>query len=103
MYLQATGYFLITILITTFYQKWSSFITGNGSLKQKQKPKPHYISNNMAKHFNPYRSLMIQRDTSELDIKNAFKTLALLHHPDKGGKIEKFQEILSLTTGHFFQ
>jgi hypothetical protein len=34
-------------------------------------------------------------DYTEADLKKAFKRLAVLHHPDKGGQKETFQDILS--------
>ena len=40
-----------------------------------------------------YQVLGVGRDASDDAIKKAFRTLASKHHPDKGGSIEKFQEI----------
>ncbi|PMD16320.1 heat shock protein DnaJ, partial [Hyaloscypha hepaticicola] len=44
-----------------------------------------------------YQVLGIEKDCTETDIKNAYRRLALLHHPDKnpGCKIseEKFKQI----------
>lgn len=42
---------------------------------------------------DPYQILGISRNSSEDDIKRAYKRLAREHHPDKGGSNEKFQEI----------
>lgn len=42
---------------------------------------------------NLYEVLGLTKDCSEDDIKNAFKTLAKKHHPDRGGDDEKFKEI----------
>lgn len=36
-----------------------------------------------------YDILGVPKDASDADIKKAFKKLALKHHPDKGGDIEK--------------
>lgn len=40
-----------------------------------------------------YDILGVPKNASEADIKKAFKKLALKHHPDKGGDVEKFKEI----------
>jgi DnaJ family protein A protein 2 len=40
-----------------------------------------------------YQILGINTDASEIDIKKAYRNLALKHHPDKGGDSEKFKEI----------
>ena len=40
-----------------------------------------------------FQSLGISDNASESDIKLAYRKLAILHHPDKGGKQEKFIEI----------
>ncbi|GAA5990810.1 hypothetical protein JCM10908_000027 [Rhodotorula pacifica] len=40
-----------------------------------------------------YRTLGLEPGASEADVKTAFKTLALQHHPDKGGDAERFKEI----------
>jgi len=42
---------------------------------------------------NPYDILNIPRNSSEEEIKRAYKKLARENHPDKGGSKEKFQEI----------
>lgn len=45
----------------------------------------------MAKDY--YKDLGVEKNASADDIKNAFRRLAFEHHPDKGGKTEKFKEI----------
>ena len=40
-----------------------------------------------------YNILGINRTSSADDIKKAYRKLASLHHPDKGGDTAKFQEI----------
>lgn len=40
-----------------------------------------------------YKILGVKRDASDEEIKKAFRRLAHEHHPDKGGKQEKFKEI----------
>ncbi|KWU42199.1 hypothetical protein RHOSPDRAFT_36239 [Rhodotorula sp. JG-1b] len=40
-----------------------------------------------------YRTLGITPGASETEVRTAFKALARLHHPDKGGDEEKFKEI----------
>ena len=40
-----------------------------------------------------YKTLGIERGASEDDIKRAYRKLASIHHPDKGGDTAKFQEI----------
>lgn len=42
---------------------------------------------------DPYKILGIERSASELDIKKAYRKLAIKHHPDKGGDAEKFKQI----------
>ena len=37
--------------------------------------------------------LGVSKDADEATIKKAYKKLALKHHPDKGGDVEKFKEI----------
>lgn len=40
-----------------------------------------------------YKLLGVAKDADENEIKKAYKKLALKHHPDKGGDVEKFKEI----------
>jgi len=40
-----------------------------------------------------YEILNIQKDASHNDIKKAYHKLAVKHHPDKGGDVNKFKEI----------
>lgn len=42
---------------------------------------------------NYYEILGVSKDASESEIKKAFRTLSLIHHPDRGGDTHKFQEI----------
>ena len=44
---------------------------------------------------NPYRILGLNKDASKEEIKEAYKKLAKLHHPDKGGNEEMFKLIKS--------
>lgn len=40
-----------------------------------------------------YTTLGVSRNATQDEIKKAFRTLAMKHHPDKGGDLAKFQEI----------
>lgn len=42
---------------------------------------------------DPYSILGVPKDADEDTIKKAYRRLALQHHPDKGGNVEKFQQI----------
>jgi len=41
-----------------------------------------------------YKILGVERDASQDDIKKAFRKLAAIHHPDKGGDADLFKKIL---------
>jgi len=43
--------------------------------------------------MDPYKVLNIDKDSSNSDIKKAYRKLAMEHHPDKGGDPEKFKEL----------
>ena len=43
--------------------------------------------------MNPYTELEVPVDASTEDIKQKYRTLAQLHHPDKGGNEERFKRI----------
>jgi len=40
-----------------------------------------------------YKTLDVEKDASDAEIKKAYRKLAVKHHPDKGGDPEKFKEI----------
>ena len=42
---------------------------------------------------NPYKTLGVQENADDIQIKKAYKKLAMQHHPDKGGDAKKFQEV----------
>ena len=40
-----------------------------------------------------YKTLQVPTDATEKDITKAYRTLAMKHHPDKGGDETKFKNI----------
>ncbi|CAE8637315.1 unnamed protein product [Polarella glacialis] len=40
-----------------------------------------------------YKTLEVEKNANEADIKKAYRKLAVKHHPDKGGDPEKFKEV----------
>ena len=42
---------------------------------------------------NLYVVLGVSEDATSSEIKKSYRSLSLVHHPDKGGSIEKFQEL----------
>ena len=42
---------------------------------------------------DPYQVLGLEKNASDVDIRKAYKKLAIKYHPDKGGDEEKFKEI----------
>lgn len=42
---------------------------------------------------NYYEILGVSKDASDIEIKKAYRTLSLTHHPDRGGDTHRFQEI----------
>jgi len=40
-----------------------------------------------------YKTLGVDKDATETEIKKAYRKMSLIHHPDKGGSDEKFKEI----------
>jgi len=47
----------------------------------------------MSQELDPYEILQINYDADIVEIRNNFKRLILLHHPDKGGNPQQFQII----------
>ena len=45
-----------------------------------------------------YRTLGVNRNASQDEIKKAYKKQAMKHHPDKGGDSAKFQKLTKPTT-----
>jgi len=45
----------------------------------------------MAKDY--YKTLGVERNATQDEIKKAFRALAHKYHPDKGGDAEKFKEV----------
>jgi len=43
--------------------------------------------------MDPYDTLGVSRNATKDEIKKAYRKLAIIHHPDKGGDEKKFQEI----------
>ncbi len=44
--------------------------------------------------MNLYEILKCESEATQAEIKNAYRKLALIHHPDKGGNVEAFQQIV---------
>ena len=44
-----------------------------------------------------YKTLGVQENATDGEIKKAYKKLAMQHHPDKGGDAELFKKISNLT------
>lgn len=44
-----------------------------------------------------YKTLGIQSDATEDEIKKGYRKSSLIHHPDKGGTDEKFKEVSRIT------
>ena len=40
-----------------------------------------------------YKTLGVNKNASQSDIKSAFKKQAMKHHPDKGGDHKQFQQL----------
>jgi DnaJ family protein A protein 2 len=47
----------------------------------------------MSENINYYNELGLDKTASLTDIKRAYRTLAMQHHPDKGGDAEKFKKV----------
>ena len=43
--------------------------------------------------LNPYEALGVPKESSDADVKKAYRNLARQHHPDKGGDPEQFKKI----------
>lgn len=43
--------------------------------------------------MNPYEILGLPPDATVEDAKAAYRRLAQIHHPDKGGTVEKFRQL----------
>ena len=41
-------------------------------------------------HYNPYAVLGVHRGSTDEEIKEAYLRLAMEHHPDRGGDVDKF-------------
>ncbi len=52
-----------------------------------------FSSQSVEKPIDSFSILGLNENATELDVKSAFKKLANIHHPDKGGKQDKFIEI----------
>lgn len=49
-----------------------------------------------------YKTLGIQSDATEDEIKKGYRRSSLIHHPDKGGSDEKFKEVCSTSSMNSF-
>ena len=38
-----------------------------------------------------YETLNVKKDATDVEIKKAYRTLSLIHHPDRGGDAEMFK------------
>ncbi|POV94509.1 hypothetical protein PSHT_16165, partial [Puccinia striiformis] len=80
--------------------KRSSHSHSNESYPHSSRNRSSYPNNNTDKPVDPaddpkgyYWTLAVQKKASMKEIKVAFRKLSLLHHPDKGGQVKKFQSI----------
>ena len=63
-----------------------SWLANTGDLKT-------YDVKNMVVDDELYKTLQVPTDATEKDITKAYRTLAMKHHPDKGGDETKFKNI----------
>ena len=47
---------------------------------------------------SPFEILGLETSATEDEIKKAFRTLVMIHHPDKGGDRDKFEKIVAAYT-----
>ena len=71
----------VAILPQAKLQRWKKFLCSRSKVSV------------MSGFGNFYMILGLEKTASEADIKKAYRSLALVHHPDKGGDPEKFKEI----------
>ena len=69
------------------YERFVKWRMEKGAQKQPQKKRPQPPK---PKYFNLYRVLRVPPNSSSTALRESYRTLLLLTHPDKGGRTEDF-------------
>jgi hypothetical protein len=64
-----------------------------GASFRPSEPKPHQHCVRVRAMRGPHGVLGLHRDASVEEIKSAYRALAMQHHPDHGGSVEKMKDI----------
>lgn len=83
------------------YEQYNPDVEGYGSTDKWQKSFNFKIATNSLNGIDPWKVLGISNGSDTFQIKTAFRTKALLYHPDKNGGIDvqgRYQELLKAYT-----